>query len=128
MKRDRKQNLRALGIITAWLVVCGTLCAEDPPATESLLTVGRLFGAKEFDVEKLPARWWSKRSSTYFTLEKPAGGSGRELIRNDPATGAKDVVLPATAFVPEGTKEPIAVEAYEFSADEAQVLVYTKSQ
>ena len=48
------------------LLTCGTTRAEDPP--ESVLTVGRLFGAKEFDTESLPARRWSKRSATYFTL------------------------------------------------------------
>ena len=99
-----------------------------PARAESLLTVGRLFGAKEFDTEPLPARRWSKRSSTYFTLEKPTGGTGQELVRNDPATGKKEVVLPATAFVPKVPKKPLAVEAYEFSADESRVLIYTNSQ
>jgi putative heme-binding domain-containing protein len=114
--------------LTAWLVVCGTLRAEAPPPADSLLTIGRLFGAREFDTEPLPARRWSKRSSTYFTLEKPTTGTGRELIRNHPATGKKEVVLRAKEFVPEGVREPLAVEAYEFSADESRVLIYTKSQ
>ena len=113
--------------MAAWLVACGT-SAPKTRLAESLLSVGRLFGVKEFDTEPLPARRWSKRSSTYFTLEKPATGTGRELIRNDPATGKKEVVVPATAFVPGGAKEPLAVEAYEFSADESRVLIYTNSQ
>lgn len=116
-----------LAILTAWLVVCGTLRAEDASG-ESLLTIGRLFGVKEFDAEPLPARRWSKRTSTYFTLEKGAKGSGQELIRNDPATGKKEVVLRAKDFVPEGTKEPLAVQGYAFSTDEARALLFTKSQ
>ena len=127
MTRSRNRTQLALGIITAWLVACGGLRANDPPA-ESLLTVGRLFGTKEFDTEPLPARRWSKRSSTYFTLEKSTAGTGTELVRNDPATGRKEIVVPAAAFVPTGAKEPLAVEAYEFSADESRVLVYTNSQ
>jgi dipeptidyl-peptidase-4 len=113
-------------VLVALLLACDATCAEDPP--ESLLTVGRLFGAKEFDTESLPARRWSKRTSTYFTLEKVATGTGSELVRHDPATGKKKVVLPATAFVPGGAKEPLVVEGYEFSADESRVLVYTNSQ
>ena len=125
--RDRKQRPWAPVIISACLVACSTLRRDDP-SCESLLTVGRLFGVKEFDTDPLPARRWSKRAATYFTLEKPAAGTGSELIRTDPATGKKEVVVPAAAFVPEGAKEPLPVEAYEFSADESRLLVYTNSQ
>jgi dipeptidyl-peptidase-4 len=125
--RDRTRKPWAPVILLTCFVACGTPRAGGPSG-ESLLTVGRLFGVKEFDTAPLPARRWSKRSSTYFTLEKATTGTGRALIRNDPATGKKEVVLSATAFVPEGAREPLAVEAYEFSADEARVLIYTKSQ
>jgi hypothetical protein len=54
--RSHNRKHWALGILTAPLVVCGALRAEDSPAAESILTIGRLFGAKEFDTEPLPAR------------------------------------------------------------------------
>lgn len=127
MTRKHKLKHWSLGIMTACLVVCGTLRAEGPPA-ESQLAIGRLFGVKEFDTERLPARRWSKRSSTYFTLEKPTTGTGSELVRNDPATGKKEVVIPAAAFVPSGAKEALTVEGYELSVDESRVLIYTNSQ
>lgn len=127
MTRSRTPRQWQLGILAVFFVACGTLRADDPNA-ESLLSVGRLFGVKEFDTEQLPARKWSKRSSVYYTLEKPTTGTGRELVRHDPATGRKEVVVPATGFVPEGSKEPLAVEAWEFSADESRLLVYTNSQ
>ena len=114
------------GILIGLLVACATVRAEDPRA-ESQLTLGRLFGTREFDTEPLPARRWSKRSSTYFTLEQ-AALRGRDLVRHDPATGKQEVVVPAAAFVPGGAMEPLAVEAFEFSADESRLLLYTKSQ
>ena len=117
-----------LGVVAACLVAGTAARTEDAAPAESLLSVGRLFGAGEFAAESLPARQWSRRSSTYFTFEKATTGSGRELIRNDPATGKKEVVLPATALVPDGANEPLAVDAYAFSADESRVLIYTKSQ
>jgi dipeptidyl-peptidase 4 len=99
-------------------LVVGSLRADD-----SLLTVHRLFGAGEFATEPLPARRWSKKkTSSYFTLEKGA------LLRNDPASGKVDVVVPATAFVPAGAKDAIANDAYEFSADESKILIFTNSQ
>lgn len=105
------------------LTACGASGADDP-----LLTVGRLFGTREFDAERLPARRWSKNASTYFTLEMAASGTGTELVRHDPATGKTEVVVPAKAFVPEGAEEPLAVEGYAFSTDESRLLVFTKSR
>ena len=83
MKSVRKQRPWALVIFLAWLASCSTLRAEDASG-DSLLTLGRLFGTKEFDTESLPARRWSKRTSTYFTLEKPPAGPGRDVVRTDP--------------------------------------------
>ncbi len=106
-------------ILSSLLVfaVYGSLHADD-----SLLTVHRLFGTNEFATDPLPARQWSKKTSTYFTLEKG------ELVRNDPATGQKDVVVPTSAFTPAGAKLALAVDAYELSADESKVLIFTNSQ
>lgn len=102
--------------------------AEPPPAAGSLLTVDRLFGAREFEAETLPEPRWSHRASAYFTLDKATAGRGRDLVRNDAATGAKTVVVPAAAFVPKGAKEPLSVEAFTFSADESRLLIYTNSK
>ena len=127
MNRDRKQAFLSLVALFACLSASEPLRAADPPGEPSL-TVGRLFGVKEFDAEPLPARRWSKRSSTYYTLDPAATGNGKELARNDPATGKKEVVVPATAMQPDGAKEPLAVEAYEFSPDETKVLVSTNGK
>ena len=124
--QDRRHLSWALAIFFVCFVAWGTLRADDPSGA-SHLTVGRLFGTKEFDTESLPARRWSKRTATYFTIEKSAGG-GSEVVRNDPATGKKEVVVPGTVFVPKDAKKPLAIESFEFSDDESRVLVFTNSQ
>jgi putative heme-binding domain-containing protein len=102
--------------------------AEDPAPAGSVLTVDRLFGTREFDAESAPAFHWSRRSATYFTLDKPRVGPGRDLVRNDPATGTSEIVLPASAFVPKDAKGPLAIESFAFSADESRVLIFTNGQ
>lgn len=106
-----------LGIFVPALLVADTVRADD-----SLLTVGRIFGAKEFEPETVPPHRWSKRSTAYFTLEKNA------ILRHDPATGKNQVVASGKLLTPSGAKEPMKVDAYEFSADESRVLLYTNSQ
>lgn len=117
VNRDRKKPRSVLAVIAACLAACGTLRADD-----SHLTVGRLFGTGEFATDPLPARRWSKIPSTYFTLEKG------DLVRHDPATGTKEILVPAAAFVPKGAKEPLGMEGYEFSADESKLLLFTNSR
>jgi dipeptidyl-peptidase 4 len=101
-----------------------------PRATDpSLLTVDRIFGSEEFREERPAPLRWSRRASDYFTLETPeAGGPGRDLVRIDPATGGKKLLVPASAFIPEGATAPLEVQTFEFSADESKLLLFTDSR
>ncbi|MBS0261294.1 MAG: DPP IV N-terminal domain-containing protein, partial [Planctomycetes bacterium] len=102
--------------------------AEAATADPSKLTLDRLFANREFETEGVPAFFWSRRSATYFTFDKPAEGAGRDLVRNDPATGAKEIVAPASAFFPPEAKDPLSIEGFQFSADESRLLIFTNSQ
>jgi len=103
--------------------------AQTATNDPSLLTVDRIFSTDEFRDEKPAAMRWSRRTSDYFTLETPeAGGTGRDLVRHNPATGQRETVVPASAFIPKGRAERLSIEAFEFSADESKLLLYTASQ
>ena len=96
-----------------WLALIGasgTLRAQDLRPDASQLTVDRLFGASEFDAEAIPEMRWSKRSSTYTTLDKLPNGKGVELVRHDPATGKNVVLIPSNAFIPKNATAPLNVE------------------
>ena len=114
--------------LMALLITSSTLRAQALRADASQLTVDRLFGAREFAVEAIPEMRWSKRSSTYVTLDSSPTGKGVDLVRHDPATGKKDVILPASAFQPTNAEEPLSIEGFEFSADESRLLIFTNSK
>ena len=102
---------------------------QDSAADTTLLTLDRIFGSSEFEERGLGQYKWSRRNESYFTLEAPqAGGKGRDLVRNDCASGRKEVVVPAKAFAPEEKTEPLEVESFEFSADESKLLLYSNSR
>lgn len=125
---NRNLIIWSLGILLAQACGRSPILAADPPSAESLLTVDRLFGAQEFEIEPLPLLHWSKRSSTYFTLDQPKDGKAQVLVRHDPVARKKAVVFPNSAFVPKDAKEPLKVEEFEFSEDESQLLIYTSSK
>lgn len=108
--------------------------AESPApidfgANASLLSLDRIFVADDFKEEKLELFRWSKRTSDYFTLDTPSGGrKGRDMVRNNPATGKKEVLVPAEAFISPGQTVPLVVEDFEFSSDESNLLFYTNSK
>jgi dipeptidyl-peptidase-4 len=103
--------------------------SQSTNADAALLSVDRIFQAREFSEERPASLPWSQRSPHYFTLEAPANGSpGRDLVRNDPATGRKEVIMPASALVAEGKARPLSVESFEFSADESRLLLFTDSR
>lgn len=91
---------------------------------DPLLTVDRIFGAREFEEEKPPTFRWSSRSGFYHVLEPVAPGAAvREVVRHEAATGRRAVVVSPAQLTPAGAAEPLAVEDFEFSADESRVLL-----
>ncbi len=93
------------------------------------LTVERIFSAAEFQEEKIGAITWSKSGATYFTIKRSkAAGDGQALVRVDAASGAEEIVLPASAFIPLGESNPLSIEGFAFSTDESKLLIYTNSR
>lgn len=103
--------------------------AQENRSDPALLTLDRIFADGEFKERTLGHHAWSRRTASYFTLEAPqAGGKGQDLVRHDAESGTREIVVPASAWVPKGAHEALPVEAFEFSADESRLLIYTRSQ
>lgn len=103
---------------------------EAKAAAEAVkLTLKRIFTDKDFEEEKLGSIRWSKLTGHHFALEAPREGKpGKNLVKNDAATGEKIVIATAQALKPEGEKKPLSIDSFEFSADEAQVLLFTNTK
>lgn len=103
--------------------------AEDMPADPSLLTLDRIFEGDEFKGEDAPVLQWMKRRGGYTTLERPSGKeAGRDLVWHDPASGKKEILVPAHRFIPPGEESPLSVEGYAFSDDESKLLLFTQGK
>ncbi|MCZ6794200.1 MAG: DPP IV N-terminal domain-containing protein, partial [Planctomycetota bacterium] len=115
------------------LSLLGVLLGDAPlPAEDaeeaSRLTLERIYKSEEFDGDGISARWLDD-SSGYTTLESATGPSGgRDIVRHDPGTGEREVLVPAEHLVPPGESRPLAVDAYDWSADRSLLIVYTNSK
>ena len=52
----------------------------------------------------------------------------RDLVAYDTATGAEQVLAPASALVLPGSKEPMSVDEYALSSDKSKLLVFTNTR
>ncbi len=114
------------------LVVClAALAAPQSGRAQdrSRLTLERLFASPEFSPERFgPARWLSDGSG-YTTLERSAEiPGGRDIVKYDPATGEREVLVPAARLIPEGGSAPLRIADYRWSEDGRKLLIFTNTR
>ncbi|MFT4542701.1 MAG: dipeptidyl-peptidase-4 [Planctomycetota bacterium] len=90
------------------------------------ITLDQLF-SDHFRAESFGPAWWLKDNGL-ATLENGADGKGRDLVRYDPASGQRRVIVAAQQLVPAGESEPLEISNYRFSADGTRVLIFTNTR
>ena len=109
------------------LLVVGPVAAQQAPA--SVLTLDRLFSSGDFSGDHFgPARWLDDGSG-YTTVEaSEAVQRGRDIVRYDPATGRREVLVSAERLVPSSGSQPLAIHNYVWSPDGRKLLIYPNSK
>ncbi len=100
----------------------------DAREKAALLSLDRLFTAREFESEPAPRVTWSKRRPGYYMFVSPKAGVGRDLVYVDAASGEQELILPGHGLIPPGQTQPLPIDGFEFSADESKLLVFTNSR
>ncbi len=136
------------------LVLCFTLflmmppaivpAAEEETADPGILTLERIFTDEEFEAEKFGPARWLEDGSGYTTLEEsenqadvdddPEGGEddedrkAKDIVRYDPQTGGRRILVASKRLIPEGESEPLEIKNYSWSDDGKKLLVFTNSK
>ncbi|SVB99067.1 uncharacterized protein METZ01_LOCUS251921, partial [marine metagenome] len=112
------------------LVLCFCLSPLSTLAQDhSLLTVERIFNSDEFAERKFgPARWLEKGAG-YTTLE-PSNTieTGTDIVRYDTRSGKRKVLVSAEKLIPDGLKNPLDIDNYEWSHDKKNLLIFTNTK
>jgi len=116
---------------TATLVLLSVVALRAPALSAQqadTLTLDRLFASRDFASQPFgPARWLS--DGGYTTLEpSDSVDDGSDIVRYDPATGKRGVLVSARQLVPKGATKALDIEEYDWSADGQRLLVFTNSQ
>lgn len=119
-----------LAILAVFVAVASTgIDSKRNQDDRSLLTLDRIFLEREFSSERFGRVRWLKDGSGYATLEpSQAVKKGRDIVKYDPATGQREVLVPADHLDPAGSSEPLAIQGYSWSQDGKKLLIFTNSQ
>lgn len=121
----RFNTKRTLSAFLLLVSLSAFIAAQQPDP--SLLTLERIYSKGEFGQKGVGGFKWLKGNS-YAKLEpSPTVKESVDLVSYDIATGKRDVLIAAEKLVPSGTEKPLAIQGYEWSADNSRVLIYTNS-
>jgi len=110
-------------------VLCGFAAAAQDPNDRSLLTVAQIFDSNEFKGESRDPFRWLEDSSAYTAIEDSTEiKSGKDIVRYDPSTGAREILVPAQKLIPEGWSSPLKISDHSWSKDRRKLLVFTNAK
>ena len=119
----RPVYLLALPVFVLWV---GPICGEEPRS--SRLTLDRFIANDEFRAEGFGPARWLEDGRGYTTLEKSAIDEGRDVVRYDPSTGVREVLVEASRLVPPDAKRPLGIDDYRWSSDGSKLLLFTNTR
>lgn len=130
IKRINMKNILKLFINIYCIFVLSSLFVTVTYSQDnSLLTIDRIYNSTEFYSERFGPARWLEDGSGYTTLEQsisPLGG--RDIIKYDPYTGNKEVLVSANSLVPNGENTPLQISDYHWSPDGTRLLVFTNTR
>jgi dipeptidyl-peptidase-4 len=118
-------------MLISW-VVAFTLAPQplvSEEAKPSRLTLEQIFGDEAFEIKRFESARWLADGSGYTVLEpSPDFEEAQDIVRYDPATGERTVLVPATSLVPAEGKEPLSIKEYQWSDDGEQLLIFSNTE
>lgn len=105
---------------SAVLLASVSLTAQVPATLDDALRA--IFERREFEAQSVGPTAWLEDGRRYAAIRN--GG----LVAYDTATGAEEVLVPASALDPTGGKEPMSIEEYAWSPDKSKLLIFTNTR
>ena len=106
-------------------LACAGLAALVPGlASPAPLQLTQIYGPAAVKPERLPSIQWIENGNAYTTLEaSSAPGGGKDVVRNDTATGVRTLLVRAALLTPAGAPKPLDAGDHEWSPDGRVLLL-----
>ncbi|MEZ4416127.1 MAG: S9 family peptidase [Gemmatimonadota bacterium] len=120
------RTVRTLRLATLLLIAAPWAAAAQQNAGQ--LSLDRIFNSGEFASDRFGPVRWLVDGSGYTTVEVSPRVRGYDIVRYEPGSGARAVLVAAERLIPTGSRAPLILEDYEWSDDGSKLLVYTNSE
>jgi len=120
------KNLR--WTLTCFLILSLFTYSFSQGEDRGLLTLDRIFNSFEFYPEFYGPVKWLDNGSGFTTAEySSAVPGGQDLVKFDPVTQKKSVLISASELKPEGHDMPLELSDYSWSQDGTKLLIFTNT-
>ena len=92
------------------------------------LSLEKIYSQQEFQTKGFGPVRWLEDGSGYTTLEPSLSKEGSDIIKYNPETNVRTILVDATSFVPKGTDKPLRVNDYFWSNDGEKLLIFTNTR
>jgi len=113
---------RSLITLGCLILVRGPLAAQGADS----LTLDRLYASREFSARGLGQAHWLEDGGYTVVAESPTVPNGEDIVRVDPRTDGRRVLITAQQLTPAGG-QPLGVEGSSWSEDGQKLLVFTNT-
>jgi dipeptidyl-peptidase-4 len=95
---------------------------------QSVLTLERIYKDRDFRTKKFEPLRWLEDGSGYTTLEESRDyPDAKDIIKHNPNSGERRILVGASKLIPEGEKAPLSIESYQWSRDGSKLLIFTNA-
>jgi dipeptidyl-peptidase-4 len=111
-------------------VISVTLAPARLPAQgtdSSSITLERIFDSEFFDGKPVPPVRWTPDGAAYYSYDRAEGAKGPDLVRVNPETGDKTVLVRTAQLIPAGDTVPLRAQSFRFSEDGRKLLLFTNT-
>ncbi|MFC1760255.1 DPP IV N-terminal domain-containing protein, partial [Candidatus Neomarinimicrobiota bacterium] len=122
-----KINIKIIAPLVLLIVVIH--CFVGAQEYKNVLTLERIYKDTLFKLNEFGPAVWLEDGSGYTTLEESAAfPTAKDIIKYDPATGERDILVEASQLIPKGKQNPLVMSDYQWSSDGKKLLVFTNTE
>lgn len=125
-----RRTVFGLGFVAALALATAMPASAQESAPTTSLTIDQIFHDNAFEPERMvPIRWMEGDAAGFYsTVEaSPTVEGGRDIVRHDPASGERVVLVTAEQLTPAGAG-PLVIRDYSWSEDGRYVLIHTNTR
>ena len=123
------QKRISLVILTSCVLFLVPKSGSAAPSEALQALLRQIFVEHAFETKFPPQFEWLDDGAAYTVLEKsPDIPGAQDIVRYVTSSGRREVLVSAKILIPNGQKEVLHIEGYQFSANKQRLLIFTNSK